>query len=176
MLSEDVRERKDLEVELELVTKGRGEMIRNMEINAREKHRSEIEILRKELAAMKDVQRKGTSYEAELSAANIRIEQQMSAIATLKKLNANMSSHSISNSNSAFLNTYTSSSSLNPGIIGTAPVPNKLPHKYALSNPGNIMPPGGLIENGAQALGSRRGSGAKLGGRTDGQSYIAGES
>jgi hypothetical protein len=107
-------------VELELVTRGRGEMIRNMEQNFREKHSQAMEMLKSDLSSAPKSSGGGNSHEdsrdgrAELQAALSKIEQLKATIAALKSNGSHPNT-------SAFLKTYSSSSSLNPGIIGVVP-------------------------------------------------------
>lgn len=122
LIAEDDRLRMDLELELELVTRGRGEMIRNMELKSREKFAAETEILKREVAQLREIPENdprslnGSSNGGgsnELESANKMIDQLKATIKTLEMRN--------NASTSSFLRAYTSSSSLSPGILGTIP-------------------------------------------------------
>jgi hypothetical protein len=151
LIAEDDRLRQDLEVELELVTRGRGEMIRNMEQNFREKHSQAMEILKSDLSSAPKSGGGGNSNEdsrdgrAELQAALSKIEQLKATIAALKSNGSHPNT-------SAFLKIYSSSSSsLNPGIIGVVPKNNN-------KNSNSISAPMGQSRRGSK---SGPGSGVK---------------
>jgi hypothetical protein len=150
LIAEDDRLRQDLEVELELVTRGRGEMIRNMEQNFREKHSQAIEMLKSDLSSAPKSGGGGNSHEdsrdgrAELQAALSKIEQLKATIAALKSNGSHPNTP-------AFLKTYSSSSSLNPGIIGVVPKNNN-------KNSNSLSAPMGQSRRGSK---SGPGSGVK---------------
>ena len=128
----------DLELELELVTRGRGDMIRNMELNSREKFAAETEILKREVAQLREIPdhdprssngNNTGSVNMELESANKMIDQLKATIKTLEIRNKA--------STSSFLRAYTSSSSLNPGILGIIPKnvpPSPSPRNASLGN------------------------------------------
>ena len=95
-------------------------MIRNMEQNFREKHSQAMETLKSDLSASPKGSSNSSSHEdsrdgrAELQAALSKIEQLKATIAALKSNGSHPNT-------STFLKTYSSSSSLNPGIIGVVP-------------------------------------------------------
>lgn len=129
----------DLELELELVTRGRGDMIRNMELNSREKFAAETEILKKEVAQLREIPENGprslngngSNYgggSKELESANKMIDQLKATIKALEMRN--------NASTSSFLRAYTSSSSLSPGILGT--IPKNVPQSNRNTSLGNL--------------------------------------
>ena len=129
----------DLELELELVTRGRGDMIRNMELNSREKFAAETEILKREVAQLREIPENDPrslngsnngsgSGSNELESANKMIDQLKATIKSLEMRN-NVST-------SSFLRAYTSSSSLSPGILGT--IPKNIPQSNRNTSLGNL--------------------------------------
>jgi hypothetical protein len=129
----------DLELELELVTRGRGDMIRNIELNSREKFAAETEILKREVAQLREIPENDPrstsgsnsgngSGSNELESANKMIDQLKATIKTLEMRN--------NASTSSFLRAYTSSSSLSPGILGT--IPKNIPQSSRNTSLGNL--------------------------------------
>ena len=139
---EDERLKRDLELELDLVTKGRTEIIKNMEVRYRDKNISEINALKNELISLKNnstsmidnenasaaiVKKKNNNGNNnniinsiddndKLLQANIEIRQLKTIISNLKS----------SSKNSSFLQSYSTSSSLIPGMMITTPKNNKI--------------------------------------------------
>ena len=139
LIAEDDRLRMDLELELELVTRGRGDMIRNIELNSREKFAAETEILKREVAQLREIPENDPrssnggnnangSGSNELESANKMIDQLK---ATIKRLEMRNNA-----STSSFLRAYTSSSSLTPGILGT--IPKNIPQSNRNTSIGNL--------------------------------------
>ena len=98
-------------------------MIRNMEQNFREKHSQAIETMKSDLSPSNNQVDSRDVGRAELQAALSKIEQLKATITVLKTCHPNTS---------AFLKTYSSPSSLNPGIIGMVPQGSSLGHDKSL--------------------------------------------
>ena len=150
---EDERLKRDLELELDLVTKGRAEIIKNMEVRYRDKNITEINALKTELMSLKNHSVSTTDYKNasiviakkndnddnnnnivnsiddndKLLLANIEIRQLKTIISNLKT----------PSKNSSFLQSYSASSSLIPGMIPLAPKNNKLPNGTVSNNKGS---------------------------------------
>ena len=134
---EEGRLKNDLELELDLLTKGRAEMIKKMEIIFRDKNSVEINLLQNELLSLKknnknDINNNNNNHNNDsnnknksntinnnnnndnnnnkLIQANIEIQQLKTIITNLKN----------SSKNNSFLQSY-STSSLSPGMIATVP-------------------------------------------------------
>ena len=164
LIAEDDRLRMDLELELELVTRGRGDMIRNMELNSREKFAAETELLKREVAQLREipeqdprsssVSNSGNGNAAlELEIANRKIEELKATIKTLEMRNKA--------STSSFLRAYTSSSSLSPGILGT--IPKNVPQNTLNSSNGHWKQGSVRIkQGGSSSTGTGAGTPTKL--------------
>ena len=164
LIAEDDRLRMDLELELELVTRGRGDMIRNMELNSREKFAAETEILKREVAQLREIpehdprsssvnNNNNGNAKSELELANKKIDELKATIKALEIRNrANTSS---------FLRAYTSSSSLSPGILGT--IPKNVPQNTLNSSHGNLKQGSARIKQGGSSTGSGSGTGTGTG-------------
>lgn len=139
-------------------------MIRNMEQNFREKHSQAMETLKSDLSSTPKSSGSGNNYEdsrdgrADLQSALNKIEQLKATIAALKVNGSHPNT-------SAFLKTYSSSSSLNPGIIGVVPKSNNSAHESSLrsvtvKNSNSLSTPMSQSRRGSRA-GSGSGSGVK---------------
>ena len=161
LIAEDDRLRMDLELELELVTRGRGDMIRNMELNSREKFAAETEILKREVAQLREipehdsrsssVNNNNGSANSELESANKKIDELKATIKALEMRNKA--------STSSFLRAYTSSSSLSPGILGT--IPKNVPQNTMNSSHGNLRQGSVRVKQGGSS--SSTGAGTRTG-------------
>ena len=174
LIAEDDRLRMDLELELELVTRGRGDMIRNMELNSREKFAAETEILKREVAQLREIpehdprsssanNNNNGNAKFELESANKKIDELKATIKGLEMRNRA--------STSSFLRAYTSSSSLSPGILGT--IPKNAPQNTMNPSYGNLKQGSVRIKHGGSSSGWGTGTGSGTGTPTKSESRLA---
>jgi hypothetical protein len=120
-----------LELEVDLLTKGRGEMIRNLELNFKEKNNHEILLLKSELMTLRGTINGdnynqsglsgypgsgGTMDEESMNEINSKL---ILAIIEINNLKGIVEELKMSSSPSLFLQSYSASTSLSTGIIGT---------------------------------------------------------
>jgi hypothetical protein len=110
---------------VDLLTKGRGEMIRNLELNFKEKNNHEILLLKNELMILRgtingenynESSGEGTMDEESMNEINSKL---ILAIIEINNLKGIVEELKMCSSPSLFLQSYSASTSLSTGIIGT---------------------------------------------------------